>query len=54
MEFRDVISQWKETKNPHFWRLYQRKRTWTSWQVGGDEPIQAFVLEYPQIALDGE
>jgi hypothetical protein len=49
VEFGDVISQWKVTKNPHFWKLYQR--IWTSWQVGGGEPIQAFVLEDPQRTL---
>jgi hypothetical protein len=54
VEFGYVISQWKVTKNPHFWRLYQRQRIWTSWQVGGGEPIQAFVLEDPQRTLDEE
>jgi hypothetical protein len=56
LEFGDVISQWKVTKNPHSWRPYQRQRqrTWTSWQVGGGEPIQTFILEDPQRALDVE
>lgn len=56
MEFGDVVSQCRMRKSPHFWKLYQRQkqRTWSSWQVRGGEPIQSFVLEDPQRALNGE